>query len=53
MRLNKDELLNIRGGNISAAMVGAIVKGIDVIMDVGRSFGSAIRRMRDGNTCPY
>ncbi len=54
MRLDKQTLLQIKGGmSISASMISALVRGIDVIIDVGRSFGSALRRMKDGNMCKY
>lgn len=54
MKLKEQELLAIKGGaGISASMLNAIVRGIDVIIDVGRSLGSAIRRMKDGNVCKY
>lgn len=54
MKLEKQALLQIKGGaSMSASMINAFVRGIDIIMDVGRSLGSAIRRMRDGNVCKY
>ena len=33
MKLNKDELLKIKGGTISSTMVNAIVKGISLLID--------------------
>lgn len=51
--MEKQELLQIVGGvNITGAFLNYIVKGINAFMDLGRSVGSAIRRIRSGNLCP-
>lgn len=50
--LNKKELLNIEGGSISGTMINSITKGINTILDLGRSLGTAIRRIGSGNVCP-
>lgn len=51
--LEKQELLQIVGGiSITGSLISAIHRGISVIMDVGRSLGSAIRRMFGGTMCP-
>lgn len=53
MELNKNQLLNIVGGiSISGTLINSIVKGVNAIFDIGRSIGSAIRRIRSGNVCP-
>ncbi len=49
--LNQEELKKISGGSISAAMLAAIVKGAETILDVGRSLGTAIRRIFTKNVC--
>lgn len=51
MKLNKDELLKIKGGTISSTMVNAIVKGISLLIDLGKSFGTTIRRISANKTC--
>ena len=52
--MSKQELKNIYGGTtISGTLINSLVKGIDVILDLGRSLGSAIRRIQDKNVCPY
>lgn len=51
MKLSKDELKNIIGGSISASMIGYLVRGINSILDLGRSLGSAIRRVQSGRLC--
>lgn len=50
--MNRDELRNIKGGSISAAMINSIIRGIVSICDLGRSLGSAIRRAFSGSSCP-
>ena len=51
--LNKDELVLIEGGvNISGALLSYITKGINTVLDIGRSLGTAIRRIGSNNVCP-
>ncbi len=49
--LNKEELLEISGGAISGAIITALIKGINTILELGRSLGTAIRRIHTGNFC--
>ena len=52
MELEKYELLQIQGGvNITASWLNAVARGIEAIMDLGRSFGTAIRRIGSNNVC--
>lgn len=52
MKLNNNDLLKIEGGvSISGAIVNAFVKGINTILDLGRSLGTSLRRIRDGKIC--
>lgn len=53
MKLTKEEQLNIYGGSVSSTMVNAIVKGINILIELGRSLGSSIRRISDNNMCSY
>lgn len=51
--LKNDDLLNIDGGSsISGTLISAITRGISTIYDIGRSLGTAIRRIGSGNICP-
>ena len=50
--LNNNELMNIEGGAISGTLINSITRGIDTILNVGRSLGSAIRRIGSNNVCP-
>jgi hypothetical protein len=50
--LNKEELIIIEGGlNITGTMLNSIIKGISTILDLGRSLGTAIRRLSTNNIC--
>ena len=52
--LNNLELLNIVGGiNWTASLFGYMSKAIETVLDVGRSLGSAIRRLYNGTLCPF
>lgn len=53
MKLTKEEQLNIYGGSVSSTMVNAIVKGISLLIELGRSLGSTIRRVSENNMCSY
>ena len=51
--LTKKDLLKIVGGiNITASFLSAISKGINSILELGRSFGTSIRRIVGNNICP-
>lgn len=53
MKLTNKELKNIKGGaSVSGTLVGGIVRGVNTFLDLGRSLGSAIRRLADGSICP-
>ncbi len=54
MELDNKQLLNIVGGiNITGAFLNYLVKGINSILDLGRSVGTAIRRITSKNICPF
>jgi hypothetical protein len=52
MDLKKEELLNINGGGISGTLLNSIIRGINVLLDLGRSLGTAIRRLGSNSICP-
>lgn len=53
MQLSEKELLSVVGGiSITGTFINAIAKGINAIIDLGRSFGTAIRRVSANNLCP-
>ena len=51
-KLNEKEMLNISGGAISASFINAIARGINTLLDLGRSLGTSIRRSISGKVCP-
>jgi len=50
--LNKQQLLKINGGSVTPALINALVRGMTTVLELGRSFGSAIRRALGGRACP-
>ena len=52
MEIKNKELLTIIGGGISGTLLNSIVRGINSLLDLGRSLGSAIRRLGTNNICP-
>lgn len=51
-KLTKEELIKIQGGaKISAAFITSLVKGVSIILELGRSVGTAIRRASSGRLC--
>ena len=54
INLNDKELMSIEGGAsnwLTAAFVNATARAINTVLDVGRSLGSAIRRVFSGKVC--
>ena len=44
---------SLSGGiSISGALVNSLTSGIKIILDLGRSFGTAVRRTQTGSMCP-
>ena len=53
MKLTKKESKNISGGaGITGTLINSLIKGFTTFMDIGRYFGSSIRRLIGGNSCP-
>ena len=44
MKLAKEELMYIKGGAITSAMITSLVRLIGVVIDFGRMVGTSIRR---------
>ena len=52
MKLEKRELKQIKAGaNVSATLLNAIIRGVNSLMDVGRYFGSSVRRWVSNGKC--
>lgn len=51
--LNLEKMNGIMGGvSITGTFINALVRGIDVLLDLGRSLGSALRRSKENTLCP-
>ncbi len=54
MKLEKNDLILIKGGATSftsGAFIGALSRAINSFLDLGRSLGTAIRRITGNNLC--
>lgn len=51
IKLNKEELLNVDGGAITASLINSFARAGSLLLELGRSLGSAIRRLYSGKTC--
>ncbi len=49
--LNNEQLVLTIGGAFTATMFGYILKGINMVIDFGRSIGSSLRRLFSGKLC--
>ena len=50
-KMEKEDLKVIIGGGVNASFLTAIVRTVTTILDLGRSVGTAIRRIQNGNIC--
>ncbi len=50
MILKENELKEIKAG-MTSALMNAVVKGLSLLIDLGKSLGSAIRRVATGKMC--
>lgn len=51
MILSDNELKKVNGGSITATFINAIVKGLNILIELGKSLGSSFRRITSGKTC--
>lgn len=53
IKVDNVEMKSILGGWVfNASFLSALIRGVNTFMDVGRSIGSAIRRIYEGKVCP-
>ena len=51
--MRKEELVLIVGGSsISGTVLNAVIRAVNAALEVGRSLGTAIRRIRTKQVCP-
>lgn len=49
--LSTNETKKIIAGGLSGTLISAITKVYNAILDLGRAFGSTIRRISEGKSC--
>ncbi len=49
--LSNKELSLVTGGSLSGAIISSVIRGANVILEIGRSLGSALRRFMTKNLC--
>ncbi len=49
--MTENELRSVVGGALSATFISAIIRGIKLIVDLGRAFGTAFRMICSKKTC--
>lgn len=51
--MRREELVLIIGGSsISGTVLNAVIRAVNAALEVGRSLGTAIRRIRTRQVCP-
>ena len=50
-KLNDKELMTINGGSISGTLINSIIRGVSLIVDIGRAIGTAFRRISSNKIC--
>ena len=50
---NKELLCIIGGASITGTLINSLARSAEIILDVGRSLGSAIRRFSSGRLCSF
>lgn len=51
IKLNNDETRNIVAGGLSGTLISAITRAYNAILDLGRAFGSTLRRAIEKKSC--
>lgn len=52
-RMSNAELIQVVGGfNFTGAVMASIVKGLNTLLDLGRSLGTSFRRVSNNKLCP-
>ena len=50
-KIKKTELKKINCGGISASFITSLVRAVNSLLDLGRSIGTAVRRIQTGTIC--
>ena len=51
MIISDNKLLEIKGGGISATLINALARGVNTILDFGRTVGTSIYMIITGKRC--
>ena len=51
MMIEKEELLTIKGGSVSATLLNTLIKIVTTALELGRTIGSTIRRKKTNSKC--
>ncbi len=49
--MTDDKMLKVIGGSISGTVLNAISRLINTFLELGRSIGTSLRRIRSNNKC--
>ncbi len=52
MKLNNKEMENVSGGGFTSSMLNALSKAVTAVYNLGKNFGSSVRRLAYGTYCP-
>ncbi|MGI6325317.1 MAG: hypothetical protein ACOXZS_05200 [Bacilli bacterium] len=53
LEMTNNELLEIIGGlNITGSLISSLTKGLNLILEISRSLGTALRRIYENKLCP-
>lgn len=50
--LKTNEMEKISGGNVSSAVINAVINAVNIIYELGEKIGSSINRLISGTYCP-
>lgn len=50
-KITEKDLKEIQGGGISASIITAAVRAMNSLLELGRSLGTAVRRIQSGSVC--
>lgn len=52
-KLTREEMIKVDGGSnyLSSTLISALTRAGNSLLDIGRSLGSAIRRIYEGDSC--
>ncbi len=49
--MSKEELLNVRGGSLSASLINALARGANTLYNIGAALGNSLKLIIYGKKC--